>query len=153
MILKREGMSKADRVVTVSNLTRNIVIERYGISPDKVFTVYNGADAFSATTREKVERPFPEKVVTFLGRITFQKGPEYFVEAARKVLKKDENVRFVMAGSGDMFPRIVKMVAHYRLGDKFHFTGFLKGADVDKMFAYSDVYIMPSVSEPFEFHH
>ena len=147
--LEREGMSKADRVVTVSNLTRNIVIERYGISPDKVFTVYNGADAFSATTREKVERPFPEKVVTFLGRITFQKGPEYFVEAARKVLKKDENVRFVMAGSGDMFPRIVKMVAHYRLGDKFHFTGFLKGADVDKMFAYSDVYVMPSVSEPF----
>lgn len=147
--IEREGMTKADRVITVSNLTRNIVIERYGISPDKVFTVYNGADAFKSPAQEKADRQFPEKVVTFLGRITFQKGPDYFVEAARKVLKKDENVRFVMAGSGDMFPRIVKMVAHYRLGDKFHFTGFLKGADVDKMFSYSDVYVMPSVSEPF----
>jgi len=147
--IEREGMMKADRIITVSNLTRNIVIERYGINPDKVFTVYNGADAFQAPAIEHIDKPFPEKVVTFLGRITFQKGPDYFVEAARKVLLKDENVRFVMAGSGDMLPRIIRMVSKHRMGHKFHFTGFLKGNDVDKMFSYSDVYVMPSVSEPF----
>jgi len=147
--IEREGMLKADRIITVSNLTRNIVIERYGINPDKVFTVYNGADAFQAPAIEHIDKPFPEKVVTFLGRITFQKGPDYFVEAARKVLLKDENVRFVMAGSGDMLPRIIRMVSKHRMGHKFHFTGFLKGNDVDKMFSYSDVYVMPSVSEPF----
>lgn len=148
--IERQGMEKADRVITVSNLTRNIVINKYGINADKVFTVYNGADAFSTQDNTlNIDRAFPEKVVSFLGRITFQKGPDYFVEVAKKILEKDNNVRFVMAGSGDMLPRIVRMVSKYRLGDRFHFTGFLKGDDVDKMFAYSDVYVMPSVSEPF----
>lgn len=147
--IEKRGMETADQVITVSNLTRNIVINKYGIDPSKVTTVYNGADAFQSQEIKAIDRPFPEKVVTFLGRITFQKGPDYFVEAAHKVLEKDPNVRFVMAGSGDMLPRIVKMVAKYRMGDRFHFTGFLKGNDVDKMFAYSDVYVMPSVSEPF----
>ena len=90
-----------------------------------------------------------EKVVTFLGRITFQKGPDYFVEAAYKVLEKDQNVRFVMAGSGDMMNKMIRRVAQLQISDHFHFTGFLQGEDVDQMFAMSDVYVMPSVSEPF----
>ncbi len=85
----------------------------------------------------------------FLGRITFQKGPEYFIEAASKVLKRYPNVRFVMAGSGDLFNRSVRRVAQLKIATKFHFTGFLRGDDVQKMFLYSDVYVMPSVSEPF----
>ncbi|MBQ2132584.1 MAG: glycosyltransferase family 4 protein, partial [Bacteroidales bacterium] len=89
------------------------------------------------------------KIVTFLGRITYQKGPEYFIEAANKVLKKCDNVRFVMAGNGDLMNRSIRRVAKLGIADKFHFTGFLRGDDVKKMFAYSDVYIMPSVSEPF----
>ena len=146
--IEKRGMEAADRVITVSDLTRNIVINKYGINPDKVVTVHNAVD-FSGRENLMVERGVKDKVVTFLGRITFQKGPEYFIEAAAKVLKRTKNVRFVMAGSGDMMNRAIRQVARMGISDRFHFTGFLRGADVQKMFALSDVYIMPSVSEPF----
>lgn len=146
--IERRGMEAADRVITVSNLTRNIVINRYGINPDKVVTVHNAVD-FQTRKDVEIERGVKEKVVTFLGRITFQKGPEYFIEAANKVLKRYPNVRFVMAGSGDLFNRSVRRVAQLKIATRFHFTGFLRGDDVQKMFSYSDVYVMPSVSEPF----
>lgn len=146
--LERRGMLAADRVITVSNLTRNIVINRYGIDPAKVFTVHNAVD-FQSYTDMNVERGVKEKVVTFLGRITFQKGPEYFIEAANKVLKAYPDVRFVMAGSGDLMNRSIRRVAKLKIATRFHFTGFLRGLDVQKMFAQSDVYVMPSVSEPF----
>ncbi|HEY9113882.1 MAG TPA: glycosyltransferase family 4 protein [Bacteroidales bacterium] len=147
--MEREGMEAADRVITVSNMTRKIVIEKYGINPDKVITVYNAVDQNIQKDFTEVKKNVKEKVVTFLGRITYQKGPEYFIEAANKVLKRDPNVRFVMAGSGDMMNRMVVRVAKLKIADKFHFTGFLKGDDVDNMFAMSDVFVMPSISEPF----
>ena len=146
--IETRGMQAADRVITVSDLTRNIVINRYGIDPAKVVTVHNAVD-FSGREDIKVERGIKDKVVTFLGRITFQKGPEYFIEAAAKVLKRTKNVRFVMAGSGDMMQRAIRQVARLGISDRFHFTGFLRGQEVQKMFALSDVYILPSVSEPF----
>lgn len=146
--IEKRGMEAADRVITVSDLTRNIVITKYGIDPSKVVTVHNAVD-FSGRSEIQVERGVKEKVVTFLGRITFQKGPEYFIGAAAKVLKKCKNVRFVMAGSGDMMNRSIRQVARLGISDRFHFTGFLRGAEVQKMFALSDVYVMPSVSEPF----
>lgn len=146
--LERQGMLAADRVITVSNLTRNIVINRYGIDPAKVVTVHNAVD-FQSYSEMNVERGVKEKVVTFLGRITYQKGPEYFIEAANKVLKAYPNVRFVMAGSGDLMNRSIRRVARLKIATRFHFTGFLRGQDVQKMFAHSDVYVMPSVSEPF----
>lgn len=146
--IERHGMEEADRVMAVSNLTRNIVIEKYGINPDKVFTVYNAVEP-SDKPNLQYQRGVREKVVTFLGRVTFQKGPDYFVEAAKKVLDKDPNVRFVMAGSGDMLNKTIKRVAELKMGDRFHFAGFLKGDDVDRMFGLSDVFVMPSVSEPF----
>lgn len=146
--LERKGMLAADRVITVSNLTRNIVINKYGIDPAKVVTLHNAVD-FQSYTDMNIERGVKEKVVTFLGRITYQKGPEYFIEAAKKVLKYYPNVRFVMAGSGDLLNRSIRRVAKLKMATRFHFTGFLKGQDVQKMFAQSDVYVMPSVSEPF----
>jgi len=146
--IEKRGMEVADKVVTVSDLTRNIVINKYGIDPSKVITVHNAVD-FSGRENIQTERGVKDKVVTFLGRITFQKGPEYFIEAAAKVLKKVDDVHFVMAGSGDMMNRAIRQVARLGISDRFHFTGFLKGAEVQKMFALSDVYIMPSVSEPF----
>ncbi len=147
--IERKGMEEADRVITVSNLTRKIVIERYGIDPDKVVTVYNAVEPVDKSGMDEIRRNVKEKVVTFLGRITFQKGPDYYIEAAKKILDKDSNVRFVMAGTGDMLNKMIKRVAELRIGTKFHFTGFLKGGEVDKMLALSDVFVMPSVSEPF----
>lgn len=146
--IERAGMTAADRVIAVSNLTRNTVINRYGIDPAKVVAVHN-AVAFGSDEAGLAERGVKDKVVTFLGRITYQKGPEYFVEAAAKVLKRLPNVRFVMAGSGDMMNHVVRRVAKLGIADRFHFTGFLKGDDVRRMFELSDVYVMPSVSEPF----
>lgn len=147
--IEKKGMEEADRVICVSHFTRNIVINRYGINPDKVVTVHNAVEPSYSQDFSDLKRNVNEKVVTFLGRVTFQKGPDYFVEAAYKVLQKDKNVRFVMAGSGDMLNRMIKRVAQLRISTHFHFTGFLQGEEVDRMFALSDVYVMPSVSEPF----
>lgn len=146
--IERAGMEAADMVITVSNLTRNIVTDKYGIPPDKVVTVHN-AVRFTDSEENEEPRGLDDKIVTFLGRITYQKGPDYFVEAAAKVLKRAPGVRFVMAGSGDMMNHVVRRVAKLGISDRFHFTGFLKGAEVNRMFAMSDVYVMPSVSEPF----
>ncbi len=147
--IERHGMEEADRVITVSNLTRQIVIERYGIPAEKVFTVHNAVEPVDKPETDDVTKHVREKIVTFLGRVTYQKGPDYFVEAAHKVLQRDPNVRFVMAGSGDLLNRMIRRVAQLKMGTRFHFTGFLAGGEVDRMFAMSDVYVMPSVSEPF----
>ena len=146
--LEKMGMEAADKIMAVSNLTRNIIINKYGINPDKVVTVHNAVD-FNDFKEVEAKRGVEDKIVTFLGRITFQKGPEYFIEAANKVLKRLPNVRFVMAGNGDLLNRSIRRVAKLGIADKFHFTGFLRGDDVKRLFSYSDVYVMPSVSEPF----
>jgi len=147
--IERRGMEEADLVITVSNLTKKIVTERYGIDPAKIITVHNAVEPVEKADLEDTSRGVKEKIVTFLGRLTFQKGPEYFIEAAKMVLDRDPNVRFVMAGSGDMMDKLIKRTAELRIGTKFHYTGFLKGLNVDRMFALSDVFVMPSVSEPF----
>ena len=147
--IETDGMNNADHIITVSNLTRQTVIEKYGINPEKVTTVHNAVEPLSEEIRNIKMKKGKDKVVTFLGRITMQKGPEYFVEAASRVLQKTHNVRFVMAGSGDMMEKMIRLAADRDIADRFHFTGFLKGRQVYEMLAASDVYIMPSVSEPF----
>lgn len=148
--IEKDGMNYADHIITVSDLTRRTVIEKYGINPSKVTTVHNAVEPISPQIEAlKPERNTNDKVVTFLGRITMQKGPEYFVEAAAKVLKRTKGVRFVMAGSGDKMEEMIQLAADRDIADKFHFTGFLKGMQVYEMLKSSDVYIMPSVSEPF----
>jgi glycosyltransferase involved in cell wall biosynthesis len=148
--IEKNGMDNADHIICVSNLTRKIVIEKYHQDPSKVTTVHNAVEPLSPD-KVAIERltKVPEKVVTFLGRITMQKGPEYFVDAATQVLKNSNHIRFVMAGSGDMMDKMVRLVADRGIADKFHFTGFLKGNQVYEMLNSSDVYVMPSVSEPF----
>ena len=146
--MERRGVHAADRVICVSRLTRRIVINRYGVDPSKVFVVHNAVEP-----REK--KIYPEKalkdkkIVTFLGRITFQKGPDYFVEAAKKVLEKMPDVHLVMAGKGDMYLGLVERVAQLKMSSRFHFTGFLNHFETNNLYGMSDIYIMPSVSEPF----
>lgn len=147
--IEKEGMEMADHIITVSNLTRNIIIDKYGINPKKITTVYNAVEPVCENSKCKLKKGVKDKIVTFLGRITVQKGPEYFLEAARLVLKKMDGVRFVMAGSGDMMNDMVKRAAELKIADKVHFTGFLKGDEVKDMLHMSDVLVMPSVSEPF----
>ncbi len=148
--IEKDGMNQADHIITVSNLTRRTVIDKYGIDPSKVTTVHNAVEPMSdAINAIEGHRGTDDKIVTFLGRITMQKGPEYFVEAAAKVLKKAKNARFVMAGSGDMMNEMIRLAARHHISDRFHFTGFLKGDQVYEMLKSSDVYVMPSVSEPF----
>ena len=142
-------MDYAVHIICVSDLTRRTVIEKYHQDPAKVTTVHNAVEPLSSEIEAiKVEKS-KDKIVTFLGRITMQKGPEYFVEAAALVLERTKNVRFVMAGSGDMYEKMIYLAAKKGISDKFHFTGFLKGKQVYEMLKSSDVYIMPSVSEPF----
>ncbi len=147
--IERDGMTHADHIITVSNLTRQTVIDHYGVDPAKVTTVHNAVVPLSQDLLD-IEMPkSKEKVVTFLGRITMQKGPEYFVEAAAKVLRNCSNVRFVMAGSGDMMDKMIQLAAERGIADRFHFPGFQKGRQVYEMIKASYVYMMPSVSEPF----
>ncbi|HEV7300847.1 MAG TPA: glycosyltransferase [Tepidisphaeraceae bacterium] len=150
--IERRGMHAAMKVIAVSHLTKNIIVQQYGIDPSKVEVVYNAIEsngALSDFDEEKYKIHKDEKVVLFLGRITMQKGPEYFIAAAKKVLEVMDNVKFVMAGSGDMIRRTIEMAAAMGIGHKVLFTGFLRGGDVDKVFKMADLYVMPSVSEPF----
>ena len=145
--IEKNGMDNADHIITVSNLTRQTVIEKYHQDPSKVTTVHNAVEPLSPEILAIPDKKgVKDKVITFLGRITMQKGPEYFVEAAAKVLA---NVRFVMAGSGDMMDQMIRLAAARNISDRFHFTGFMKGKQVYEVLKASDVYVMPSVSEPF----
>jgi glycosyltransferase involved in cell wall biosynthesis len=153
--IERQGMERADRVIAVSHYTRSIIIGRYGISGDKVEVVHNGVERNNDNNNDN-DWPLTEtgiqkdeKIVLFLGRITMQKGPEYFLMAAKKVLEVMDNVKFVMAGSGDLMHQAVEMAAGLGIGQKVLFTGFLQGEDVQRIYKMADLYVMPSVSEPF----
>jgi len=152
--LERHGMQEADRVITVSAFTKAVCAERYGINPAKIEVVYNGADGHGPThPRPPTDRDGGgerrERIVLFLGRITAQKGPAHFVAAAKKVLGKLDGVKFVMAGAGDLARDVIEEAARSGLGQHFTFTGFLRGNELDRVFDMADVYVMPSVSEPF----
>ncbi|MFY9173112.1 MAG: glycosyltransferase [Petrimonas mucosa] len=148
--IEKNGMDHCNHIICVSNLTRKTVIENYHQPEWKVSTVHNAVEPLSPEI-EAIERlsGVKEKVITFLGRITMQKGPEFFVDAATQVLKWTKHIRFVMAGSGDMMNQMIRLVADRGIADRFHFTGFLRGKQVYEMLKSSDVFVMPSVSEPF----
>ncbi len=143
------GLKSADRIIAVSHYTAKLIHDIHGISMDRIDVVHNGVYAKRKVDIDRNEEPQPGPVVLFLGRITFQKGPDYFVEAADKVLQKLPDTKFIMAGSGDMLPRLQARVRELGIQHAFQFPGFVRGADVEHLFSIADVYVMPSVSEPF----
>jgi len=145
--IEREGFHAADKVIAVSNFTKQKLVEHYGISPDKVQVVHNAVEFTNYKADHCIKSS--DKVVLFLGRITLQKGPEYFIYAAKRVLDMDPNVKFVVAGSGDMEGFMIEEAARLGIGNKVLFTGFLRGDDIDRAYQMADLYVMPSVSEPF----
>jgi glycosyltransferase involved in cell wall biosynthesis len=144
--IEKRGMHEADKVCAVSNYTKSMVVQHYGVPPEKVEVVHNAVE-FSDRQIYRIEKT--DKVVLFLGRITLQKGPEYFVEAAKKVMDRDPNVKFVVVGSGDMEPQMIEHAASLGIANRMLFAGFLTGEDVNKAYQMADIYVMPSVSEPF----
>ncbi len=150
--IEREGLDQADRIIAVSHRTRRMIEELYGIDTGKIAVVYNAVTRAEAGRIYRVERrttPRRDRMVLYLGRITFQKGPDYFIEAAALVLKALPEARFVMAGAGDMMGQMIELVGSRGIGNRFHFTGFLQGEEIERIFSLSDLYVMPSVSEPF----
>lgn len=148
--IEKKGLEYADRIIAVSHYTANNIAKHYGINPAKISVVHNAVSKTKVNKHSEILRKKPgEKIVLFLGRITFQKGPDYFLEAAAKVLSKTKNVRFVIAGYGDMINRLIERAAQLRIGRNVHFTGFLNREEVEEVFSASDLYVMSSVSEPF----
>lgn len=154
--LERAGMHEADRVITVSGRTKEVVVGRYGVPHDKVQVIWNGIDDATAPvsdpsvpTRLSALKSAGYKIVLFMGRITIQKGPDYFVRAARRVIDRDPNVLFILAGSGNMERQMMHLAASLGIADKMLFPGFLRGAEQHEAYALADLFVMPSVSEPF----
>lgn len=148
--VEKDGMDHADCIMCVSELTRQTVIRHYHQNPAKCVAMHNAVYPLSREIQEiKPQKRGNEKIVTFLGRITMQKGPEYFVEAAAKVLERTRGIRFWMAGSGDKLEEMIALVAKRGISDRFHFPGFQRGRQVYECYKNSDVFVMPSVSEPF----
>ena len=147
--LERHHLRDCEQIIAVSQYTKSILSTHYGLAADKISVVYNGISPFSKAAVLENQTKALDKIVLFLGRITFQKGPEYFVQAAAKVIDKIPDVHFVMAGSGDMYHRMIEFTADMGIGEHFHFTGKLNRADVSRIYQQSDLFVLPSVSEPF----
>lgn len=147
--IEKQGMQFAGKVVTVSAWTKAIAVKHYGVDEAKIEVVHNGITPKTDFPIARIATPLGTRMVTYLGRITHQKGPMYFIEAARKVHEKFPDIQFVVAGSGDLLPDMIARIAQLRLSRYFHFTGFLNAEDIERVWAMSAVYVMPSVSEPF----
>ncbi len=150
--IEKEGFEKCDLIIAVSNYTKQIVVKKYGIPEWKVRVLHNAVDV-KDKVYQRDKKPIKifsrDHIVLFLGRLTIQKGPEYFLEAAKRVLEFEPNTKFFIAGSGDMMQQMMEKAVHLGISDKVFFTGFLTGDDIDKIYQMADVYVMPSVSEPF----
>jgi len=146
--IEKKGMEYADKVIAVSNFTKNMIVQHYGIDPRKIDVVHNGVEMNNYENKFfKIKQH--DKVVLFLGRVTLQKGPEYFLYAAKQVLDHRKDVKFVMAGGGDMLPKMIELAANLGIAKNVLFTGVVKGDQVDELYSMADLYVMPSVSEPF----
>ena len=147
--IEKMGFEHADKIIAISNKVKDMLVHKYGINPEKIQVVHWGIEENDPDYNLEVRKPFKTKIVIFVGRITLQKGPDYFIEAAKKVLDFEPDTRFIMVGTGDMLPKIINRAIELGISDKLTFTGWFSKKDVYKAFKLADVFVMPSVSEPF----
>lgn len=147
--IEHTGLHAADRVIAVSHYTKRVIHDHYGVAKSKISVVHNGIPERQPERFDFFELKKHHKIVLFMGRLTMQKGPDYFVKLAKAVTDVDPSVRFVMVGSGDMEKRCIEEAAHMGLTGKILFSSFLRGKDVDRAYQLADLFVMPSVSEPF----
>jgi glycosyltransferase involved in cell wall biosynthesis len=149
--VEKEGMKRADRVIAVSGYTKKLLVKHYGVPAHKVDVVHNGINLEDYQRKHEIShlKNIFGKIVLFVGRLTLQKGPDYFLRAAQKVLQHTHDVTFVIAGSGDAETEILQEASRMGISHKLFFTGFLRGDDLNKLFQAADLFVMPSVSEPF----
>ncbi|MCI5065365.1 glycosyltransferase [bacterium] len=147
--IERLGVTHATKVIAVSHYTKSIIHREHSIPKEKIAVVHNGIYSKEVRNHYSTQWKGKRKVVLFLGRITIQKGPDYFVQAAKRVVEHIPEVLFVMAGTGDMLGKMIRLTHELGISENFHFTGFLKEHEVEQMFSAADLYVMPSVSEPF----
>lgn len=153
--VEQQGFDYADRIVTVSEFTKNMVINHYDVNPHKISVIHNGIDRTDYAPHEDPDTGLSQlksagyKIVLFVGRLTLQKGPDYFLKAAAEVLKFHPKTMFVIAGSGDMEGKIMQMAAQMGISQNLLFVGFLRGAALSRLYKAADIFVMPSVSEPF----
>lgn len=150
--IEKEAFAMADKVVTVSEFTKDIVVKKHNVPEEKVEVIHNGCDVFEPPRHETALRELKEqgkKIVLYHGRITIQKGVDYFIRAARRVVDIDPNVVFVISGWGDMTNQIIEQVGAMGLSKNVIFAGALWEEERDRMYQSADLVVMPSVSEPF----
>lgn len=147
--IEKEGMERCDRIIAVSNYTKNMIVRKYHIPEGKISVIHNAIDYDTQSMACEYEPDHSEKIVLFLGRLTIQKGPDYFIETASRVLKLMPDVRFIIVGTGDLYPRLVDRAIELGMARNVLFTGHLRGDDVKMAYRMADLYVMPSVSEPF----
>jgi len=150
--IEKEAFNEADRIITVSNFTREIVINKYGVNPEKIHVVHNGIDTQEVKHHEPTLqelRAQGKKIILYHGRITIQKGVDYFIKAAQRVIEHDPDVIFVISGKGDMVGQIMQQVGELGLSQHVLFAGALWYEERDQMYQSVDLVVMPSVSEPF----
>jgi glycosyltransferase involved in cell wall biosynthesis len=147
--IEHDGFHQADTIIAVSKMVKQRLINQYYVNPDRIQVVYNSVESDDGITVTRERLSANDKLVLFLGRVTLQKGPDYFLEAAAKVVPLMPNVKFVIAGTGDMLPRMIERAAELGLGNKVIFPGFVTREEGDKLYRMADLFVMPSVSEPF----
>jgi glycosyltransferase involved in cell wall biosynthesis len=148
--IEKEGMEKADKIIAISQKVKDGLVKNYGIDPNKIEIIYHAKiDVGPDMNFELPKFKEKNKVVLYAGRMTLQKGPDYFIEAAKKVVNFYENVIFIMIGTGDQMTQMIRRTVELGLQDKFLFHGFYTRDEANKFFSLADIYVMPSVSEPF----
>lgn len=149
--IEKEGLRLADKVIAVSDYTKRMIVDHYGIDERKIQVVPNAVNRrdFNNNFDLAPIKKQGAKIVLFVGRLAFQKGPDYFLQAAKIALEYEPNTYFVISGAGDMQTRLISDAARLGIADHVIFAGFLRDADLVRAYHMADVYVMPSVSDPF----